>query len=122
MARPQALIIGLILVAIVVSASADSPNSPTSSNDTDSVPNVLTPIAKSPLPADGPTSDDVTDSDAGGVGAPLGTTATQPESDSIPQSGGGAIPKSGAGALLNGGASTAMAIATSVSIVGYFAI
>lgn len=110
MARSQALVLGLILVAIVVvSASTDSVNSSTSS---DSVPNVLTPIAKSPLPADGPTGDDVTDSDAGGVGAPLGTTATQPESDSKP--------KSGADASLNR-ASTAMAIATSISIIGYYA-
>ncbi|CAL9075955.1 unnamed protein product, partial [Musa textilis] len=76
-----------------------------------SVPSVLTPIATSPLPesAEAPSDDhDIEDSDAGGVGAPLGTHPTEPESESTAKS----------GASLDGITSTT--VITFISVVGYF--
>ncbi|KAG6508614.1 hypothetical protein ZIOFF_033993 [Zingiber officinale] len=114
MARPQVLIFAFVLVAIVASALAGSAPSPSPSNDESSVPNVLTPIAKSPLPEDAnaPSSDDITDSDAGAVGAPLGTTPTEPETNSTSST-------SKADASSNIGA-TSMATFVAISTFGYF--
>ncbi|RWW44740.1 hypothetical protein BHE74_00049481 [Ensete ventricosum] len=114
MARQQFfLIVVLVLLAIIAFVTADdsTPSASSPSIGVNSVPSVLTPIATSPLPdsAEAPSDDDgIEDSDAGGVGAPLGTHPTEPESESTTKS----------GASLND--ATTMIAVMVISTTGYF--
>ncbi|URD82788.1 hypothetical protein MUK42_18575 [Musa troglodytarum] len=114
MARQQLLLIvilALLAITVFVAADGSTPSASSPSIGIDSVPSVLTPIATSPLPesTEAPSGDhDIEDSDAGGVGAPLGTHPTEPESESTAKS----------GASLDGITSTT--VITFISVVGYF--
>ncbi|PNT76762.1 uncharacterized protein LOC112270027 [Brachypodium distachyon] len=71
--RAVLFLIAAVLAAVVASASAE-----------DAKPTILTPVANTPLGsfegADGPVADDaMEDEDAAPVGAPIGTTMTEPK-------------------------------------------
>ncbi|THU55825.1 hypothetical protein C4D60_Mb11t10700 [Musa balbisiana] len=96
---------------VFVGADDSTPSTSSPSIGVDSIPSVLTPIATLPLPdsAEAPSGDHgIEDSDAGGVGAPLGTHPTESESESTAKS----------DASLIGVTSKATVII--ISVAGYF--
>ncbi|URD87695.1 hypothetical protein MUK42_26584 [Musa troglodytarum] len=102
MARLQLLLVAALVLLAVAAASASTDLAP-STAPSGSTPSVLTPIATSPVPEDAAAPTEVDDGEAGGIGSPLGTHATEPNN---------------AGASLGG--ATSVAAVVTVSAAGYF--
>ncbi|KAJ8466311.1 hypothetical protein OPV22_028863 [Ensete ventricosum] len=102
MARLQLLLV-VALGLLAIAATSGSTDLAPSTAPSDSNLSVLTPIATSPLPEDAAAPSEIYDVDAGDVGSPLGTHATEPDK---------------AGASLGGATSVAAVVA--MSAAGYF--
>uniref|UniRef100_A0A0E0LJC7 Uncharacterized protein n=1 Tax=Oryza punctata TaxID=4537 RepID=A0A0E0LJC7_ORYPU len=115
MARSQAELLLLVLVASVLAAAVSA----SSSEESSPKPSILVPVADTPLGsyegADGPVADDaLEDMDAAPLGSPIGTTMTEPEPE---------LPNAPPGSVAAGASSapTLLAAAVVAAVAGVLA-